>query len=90
MKAGFRFVPEEEAERRAAICAACPLNVQVQGCMGCSGVSALVKMIRRDRRTGVDGNACGCELKVKVLVPSEVVDNRGVDYPAWCWQNPQP
>jgi hypothetical protein len=90
---GAKFVPMEEAERRAKICASCPMNVTVSGCLGCSGVATLVKQIRGDRRTKYDGqlhacNVCGCELKVKVLVPSEVIDNRGLEYPSHCWQNP--
>jgi hypothetical protein len=93
-KHGFQFVPPEEAERRAAICAWCPLNVPVKGCLGCSGVSVLVRSIRgKQHKTSVDEqlnvcDACGCELKVKVLVPTEALDSSGVDYPAWCWQRP--
>lgn len=88
---GFKFVPMEEAERRAKICVTCPKNVTVSGCLGCTGVAALVRKIRGDHKTSVDHklnacNACGCELKVKVLVPSEVIDNRGLAYPSWCWQ----
>lgn len=89
---GFKFVPMTEAERRAKICSTCPMNTTVSGCLGCSGVATLVKKIRGDHRTTVDGrlnvcDVCGCELKVKVLVPSEVIDNRGLEYPSWCWQN---
>ena len=90
-KTGFAFVDQAEAERRAAICATCPLNVQVSGCLGCSGVSKLVRHIRNKRTTSFDPNlhtceACGCELKVKVLVPLDVIDNTGVEYPEHCWQ----
>ena len=90
---GFKFVPTEEAERRAAICATCPMNTLVQGCMGCGGVGTLVKMIRGSVRTSQDDKlhtceVCGCFLQVKVLVPAGVVDNSGLEYPSWCWQNP--
>jgi hypothetical protein len=93
LKEGFKFVPIEEAERRAAICATCPMNTLVQGCMGCSGVGTLVKMIRGSTRTSQDAKlhtceVCGCFLQVKVLVPPGVIDNTGLDYPSWCWQNP--
>lgn len=92
VKKGFSFVPQEEAERRAAICAGCPLNMSVQGCMGCSGVMRLVRSIRGSRSTSQDAqlnvcDACGCELKVKVLLPLEVIDNTGVVYPPHCWQS---
>jgi len=94
---GFRFVPMAEAERRAAICATCPMNLSVPGCLGCSGVAKLVKVIRGNHVTTHDAklevcDACGCELKVKVLVPAEVLAEgsapAGVAYPSWCWQNP--
>lgn len=89
---GFKFVPIEEAERRAAICATCPLNTTVSGCMGCGGVGTLVKMIRGSTRTSQDAKlhtceVCGCFLQVKVLVPAGVIDNSGLEYPAHCWQH---
>lgn len=89
---GFRFVPMEEAERRAAICATCPMNTTVSGCMGCSGVGSLVKRIRGSVKTSMDANlhtceVCGCFLQVKVLVPAGVIDNSGLEYPSWCWQH---
>ena len=92
VKEGFRFVPMEEANRRASICATCPMNVTVSGCLGCSGVGALVKRIRGSNVTAVDSRlntceTCGCELKVKVLVPMGVIDNRGLVYPDACWQH---
>jgi hypothetical protein len=88
---GFHFVPMEEAERRAAICANCPMNTQVSGCLGCTGVAALIRRIQGTHKTSRDRelhacNVCGCELKVKVLVPDDVIDNRGLEYPEWCWQ----
>ena len=89
---GFKFVPIEEAERRAEICATCPMNTLVQGCMGCGGVGTLVKMIRGSTRTSQDDKlhtceVCGCFLQVKVLVPAGVIDNTGLAYPSWCWQH---
>jgi hypothetical protein len=89
---GFQFVPMEEAERRAEICSRCPANTAVSGCLGCTGVARLTNQIRGDRKTKFDTklhacNVCGCELKVKVLVPLEVIDNRGLEYPKECWQN---
>jgi hypothetical protein len=93
VKEGFKFVPSEEAERRAAICATCPMNNVVPGCLGCSGVGSLVTSIRGSVRTKVDDKlhtceVCGCYLQVKVLVPADVIDNKGLEYPSWCWQNP--
>jgi hypothetical protein len=89
---GFAFVPMEEAERRAAICADCPMNTQVSGCLGCTGVASLIRRIQGNHKTSKDTwlnacNVCGCELKVKVLVPMGVIDNSGLEYPSYCWQN---
>lgn len=90
-KEGFKFVPMEEAERRAAICADCPMNTSVSGCLGCTGVAAMIRRIQGNQKTSKDTyldacNVCGCELKVKVLVPMGVIDNSGLEYPAHCWQ----
>ena len=92
VKEGFKFVPIEEAERRATICAACPMNTLVSGCLGCSGVGSLVKRIRGSVKTSVDDKlhtceVCGCFLQVKVLVPAGVIDNSGLEYPPHCWQH---
>ena len=89
----FAFVDQDEAERRAAICAACPMNVEVSGCMGCAGVGAMVKLLRGTRTTREDRklnycDVCGCALQVKVHLPLEAVDNSGLEYPPHCWQKP--
>ena len=89
-----RFVDGGEAERRAAICASCPMNLPVAGCWGCSGVVAMLKDALIGRTTSKDANlescqACGCVLRAKVWVGSEVLSRvervAGVDYPAGCW-----
>jgi hypothetical protein len=91
-KEGFKFVEKEEAGRRAAICVRCPMNTPVSGCLGCTGVAALIRRIQGTNKTSQDANlhtcnVCGCELRVKVLVPLEVIDNSGLAYPEWCWQS---
>ena len=34
---GGDLVDQDTAEKRAACCVACPNNVPIKGCMGCSG-----------------------------------------------------
>lgn len=88
---GVVLMDKTEAERRAAICTDCEFNQPIQSCLGCNGISALVKAVRGVRETTQDNKLngcqkCHCPLKVKVWLPLSSIDNRGVDYPPWCWQ----
>jgi hypothetical protein len=76
------FVSQEEAERRANICAGCPNNVTLQfscgACMG--GVMKLIHGVLGDRKTKNDYAlgaclVCSCELKSAVHVPLDVQHN---------------
>ena len=83
---GFKFVDQAEAERRAAICATCPMNVEVPGCSGCQGILAYVRdaLNRRANHRGLEPRitsedkrlqnceVCGCVLEVKVHLPMDV------------------
>lgn len=95
------FVEQEEAERRAAICAECPLNMDIKCGGGCGFVGMLntamklfaSKSTTRDQALQSCG-ICGCALKVSVHIPLEVMN-----YPElvgeWekanplCWHRPQ-
>lgn len=75
---GFAFVPQEEATRRAGICAECPLQADAPGCWGCKGIGALVALVARGRTTPYDGRlincgVCGCVNSVQVHVPLDVL-----------------
>lgn len=91
-------IPEEEANRRANICAACPYNSQHSFCGTCSGLGSLIFKIIEGRKLKQEGKmhscqVCGCSLKAKVWVPDQVlrqtdaVKATGGDYPPWCWVN---
>jgi len=92
-KKGFKFVPQEKANDRAEICAKCPKNIDVAGCVGCSGVAGLVSKIRGDRSTPYDDQlrvcgACGCVLKVLVnLEVGTIAKSHSLDMPyaQICW-----
>lgn len=73
------FVTQEEAERRAGICANCPLNTTLQfSCGACMGaVLTLIQAIIGKRKTSQDEHLgacliCSCSLKAAVHVPVDV------------------
>ena len=88
-------VPQEEAERRAEICAMCPLNTDaVMGCTGCINYAAELFSAIGDKKTRAHSNlrsceVCGCENKVQVWVPEDVLRQHSgeLSYPNWCWKH---
>lgn len=95
MWTGFKKVDIEEANRRATICAACPLNQPSGGCSACAANAmreAVTQILGRDRTVAHDSlnvcHICGCSLKVAVWVPMELLlkhKPETADRPAWCW-----
>lgn len=87
-------VPQAEADRRAEICAMCPLNTEaITGCSGCTNYAAELFAAIGDKRTPAHAvlkscEVCGCENKVQVWAPLEVLSahSGGLDYPEWCWK----
>lgn len=90
------LVDQEEADRRAGICAQCPHNVEVHGCLGCTNIAGLIFNVVQDRKTPQDTvlrncRICGCVNKAQVWVPKETLD-QGVspemrsEFPEWCWK----
>lgn len=92
LRSGMQFVPQQQAEARAAVCASCPLNVEVGGCKGCAGVlkktlELVNKTTSRDDQLENCG-ACGCVLRAKVHMPLEfnlTSQPPGTEYPEHCW-----
>ena len=94
------FVSQAEAERRASICANCPMNVTLQfSCGACMGaVITLMSSIIGNRKTEQDKDlgaclVCSCSLKAAVHVPIEVQRegltneiNREFDNIKYCWK----
>lgn len=88
------WAPQEEADRRAAICAKCPLNVIVDGCSSCRNLVKDVAEFLGSRTTPDDGSlnacgVCGCSNKAQVHLPMEALA-KGVtpdmEFPEWCWK----
>lgn len=92
---GGQLVDRAKAERRAAICASCPRNVPIKGCMGCSGLIPKIMKLTQGAKTTLDNKlmgcaVCGCQLKAKVHMPNEVIesdDTGGLEFPEWCWMH---
>lgn len=87
---GGKWVEKPEAERRASICAGCVNNRHVKLCFGCtSTLKWLAERIgwpetSRDAEL-LSCKKCKCLLKLKAHMPLNVLDDKGVEYPDWCW-----
>jgi hypothetical protein len=88
------FVSQEEAERRASICAGCPQNVPASGCAGCTSIISLIASIVGRRKTSKDDGLlncgiCGCANQAQVHVPLDVLA-KGITsdmaFPDNCWK----
>ena len=93
VKSGGVIVSQEEADRRSEICSRCPKNVEVKGCNVCKNIiphmfPSLAKK-RSSLHDQIDGcGVCGCQLKLKVWIPAEVLTPSTSDpyaFPEECW-----
>lgn len=87
----------EVAEKRASICARCPLNVQPKGCTGCNmGVlRQLTEKFVGGKRTSYYEQlkackACACQLNAKVHLPRSNIwpkmsEKQKAQLPSECW-----
>lgn len=93
---GSPMVDPNEAERRAAICAGCGMNVHVEACLGCSGLQAMVGKITGGAKTSHDRllhscAVCKCLNRAQVWLPLDTLW-RGVTsdineaFPDHCWK----
>ena len=86
------LVGQEEADRRAGICAACPMNQTVGGCWTCRGLAEWIFRLIGTRVTAHASRlkqcgSCGCNIKAKVWLPLDVARkvSEGYQFPSWCW-----
>lgn len=102
--AGSPLVSQAEANRRAAICQRCPMNLMwTQGCSVCSKMEDVVRSVVGGARTEHDQqlfscNICGCSLKAAVHVPNDILNkannaemNRAFELASEafsCWHRP--
>lgn len=97
LRSGRPIVEEEEATRRASICANCPghFNVRIMGCTGCKAGYALVRKLR-PRKHRMDSKlkvcaVCKCENRTQIWLPSDflgdtVLPNTLSQFPVGCWK----
>lgn len=92
------FVGQDEANRRAEICARCHLNMNASFCMGCGGARIILDMVAKvkgERKTPLDNmlqncGVCGCRndaivhVKKNILLKGESEDTTN-KRPKWCW-----
>jgi hypothetical protein len=98
-----KFVTRDEAVRRAAVCAGCPLKSEMpSGCTGCyTLLKKADKLLSKNGAIVVepDGDgivrdvcgACGCFIPLKVVLENSTLDDaEGEQRPAYwknCWRN---
>ena len=87
----------ELASERAATCAACPMNRQVEGCSGCNfaALNSLVEKIVGGAKTPSDNHlkfcaVCHCNLRAKVWTKLKAIElgmseAQRADLPPTCW-----
>lgn len=93
-QANFELVAQDEAERRAEICAKCPMQISASGCWGCKGIAGMLPAIAGARKTSYDPQlkacgVCGCYNAVSVHLPLEVQQDAHLSFPAHCWKKSQ-
>lgn len=91
----FQLVEQEEAERRAKICAACPHQINTSGCWGCKGIAGMLPAIAGARQTSYDQQLracgiCGCYNAVSVHLPVEAQGGEDLEFPDFCWKSKPP
>lgn len=88
------FASQEEAERRAKICAGCYMNINSQGCRGCQDVATLFSNQLAKRSTSSDSflrncAVCRCFLTALVHFRLDTIpkdDSLQKSFPIFCWQ----
>ncbi len=90
-----KLVSREEAERRVAICMACPLATSIGGCKGCVTAFRQIERALAKNPITVDPEkefcwACGCLIRAKSLIPNNILDRaEGITRPPYaegCWR----
>ncbi len=92
---GMPLVEEKEANRRAAICVSCPLNVNVSGCSTCHKMASLITGAVAHKKGAHDDYLracaiCKCALRAMVWFPldilmqSETLERQDLR-PDFCW-----
>jgi len=94
VKNKLELVSQEEANRRAEICAKCPMQIPTSGCWGCKGIAGMLPAIAGAKTTPFDSQlkacgVCGCYNAVSVHLPVEVQQDAHLSFPDYCWKKAQ-
>jgi len=93
---GMPLVSQVEADRRAAVCVSCPLNVNIAGCAACLKMASLITGAVAQKKGTYDDRlracaVCHCALKAKTWFPMDILESRDGEadrqrlYPDFCW-----
>lgn len=94
---GREKVSLQESADRAAICAVCAFNVEIEGCAGCARgkIHELVNVIVGSDKFNNESylracSKCGCSLRAIVRLPLEIIQRNTPDeldssLPTHCW-----
>lgn len=97
VKRGER-ISQDEANRRASICAGCEFNQKPEGCTGCnsSAIKGLVSTLSQAGRTPHDAQLqscrfCGCFIQSLIWYPLETLQKftdqaENAELPNHCWK----
>jgi len=95
---GASLVSQEEADRRASICAVCPQNQPTDvGCTGCGMKTAIAQMANfaLGKSTPLDSQlhwcqVCGCKNSLKIWVDRESMSEKDLadKWETECWMRP--
>lgn len=94
------LVPLELAESRAAICAGCPANINVAGCLPCLKISDVIMRVTGPKRSTSSDHllrscaCCGCPATAAVHIKTEILskavssemERKFELCKEWCWQ----
>lgn len=95
---GFQTVRQEEADRRARVCAGCYLRIIPQGCGSCVKLGSLIVGDIAGKKTAYDAQlenracaACQCPLQPLVHFPLALLEQTDNDalqdsLPDFCWR----
>lgn len=81
-----RLVEPQEARRRAAVCASCPMATRVSGCSICKDALQLMIHPPEEVEAPEACSACGCYMPLKIWVPRDQLGSADeFDFHTSCW-----
>ena len=95
---GMQWVAPEKGIERLKSCTSgdeggrkCRWHGKVNGCWGCAKIVDVAATFAGMPDIGPKESSimsctlCGCDCKIKALMPLEVANDKSIEWPAWCW-----